>query len=51
MEGHTVIGIDFGVNGKDPETGGYDYFDWCGLKVFHDPSGFGELFLAGRRSE
>ena len=51
VEGHTVIGIDFGVNGKDPETGGYDYFDWCGLKVFHDPSGFGELFLAGRRSE
>jgi hypothetical protein len=48
---HTVIGIDFGVNGKDPETGGYAYFDWCGLKVFHDPSGFGELLLAGRRSE
>jgi len=33
------------------DTGAYDYFDWCGLKVFHDPSGFGELLLAGRRSE
>jgi hypothetical protein len=32
--GHTFISIDFGVNGKDPETGAYDYFDWCGLKVF-----------------
>ena len=47
-EGPTVLGIEFGVNGKDPETGVYDYFDWCGLKVFHDPSGFGELLLAGR---
>jgi hypothetical protein len=51
VAGHTVIGIDFGVNGKDPETRAYAYFDWCGLKVFHDPSGFGELLLAGRRSE
>jgi Carbohydrate family 9 binding domain-like len=50
VEGHTVLGIDFGVNGKDPETGAYDYFDWCGLKIFHDPSGFGELLVAGRRS-
>ena len=47
VEGRTVLGIDFGVNGRDPESGMYDYFDWCGLKVFHDPSGFGELFLAG----
>jgi hypothetical protein len=46
-EGHTVLGVDFAVNGRDPETGAYDYFDWCGLKVFHDPSGFGELLLAG----
>jgi hypothetical protein len=51
LEEHTALGIDFAVNGKDPETGVYDYFDWCGLKVFHDPSGFGELLLAGRRSE
>ena len=51
VEGHTVIGIEFGVNGKDPETGVYDYFDWCGLKVFHDPSGFGELLLEGRCSQ
>lgn len=43
------IGIDFCVNGKDPATGEYDYFDWCGLKVFHDPSGYGELLLAGTR--
>jgi hexosaminidase len=42
-----IIGIDFCVNGKDPETGQYDYFDWCGLKVFHDPSGFGDLVLVG----
>jgi hexosaminidase len=48
-EGKTRIGIDFCVNGKDPATGKYDYFDWCELKVFHDPSGFGELILAGRR--
>jgi len=46
-ENETAIGIDFCVNGKDPETGQYDYFDWCGLKVFHDPSGFGELALTG----
>jgi hypothetical protein len=46
-ENETAIGIDFCVNGKDPETGQYDYFDWCGLKVFHDPSGFGELALIG----
>lgn len=43
----TRLGIDFCVNGKDPSTGQYEYFDWCGLKVFHDPSGFGELVLAG----
>jgi len=51
VEQHTVLGIDFGVNGKDPESGVYDYFDWCGLKVFHDPSGFGQLFLEGRPSQ
>jgi hypothetical protein len=50
VERHTVLGIDFGVNGKDPETGAYDYFDWCGLKAFHNPSGFGQLLLAGRRN-
>jgi len=44
-----VIGVDLCVNGKDPATGEYDYFDWCGLKVFHDPSGFGDLVLAGPR--
>ena len=43
----TSIGIDFCVNGKDPTTGEYVYYDWCGLKVFHDPSGFGELVLRG----
>jgi hypothetical protein len=47
VRGNTVLGVDFGVNGKDPATGVYDYFDWCGLKVFHDPSGFGELLIAG----
>jgi len=51
VEGHTILGIDFAVNGKDPDTGAYDYFDWCGLKMFHEPSGFGKLLLAGRRSE
>jgi len=45
----TRIGIDFCVNGKDPRTGKYDHFDWCGLKVFHDPSGFGDLMLRGPR--
>lgn len=45
VEDRAVLEIDFGVNGKDPKTGAYDYFDWCGLKVFHDPSGFGELHL------
>jgi len=45
--GYTTIGIDFCVNGRDPETNQYDYFDWCGLAVFHDPSGFGDLILAG----
>lgn len=47
--GETMMGIDFCVNGTDPDTGKYDYFDWCGLEVFHDPSGFGELRLAGPR--
>ena len=28
-ESLTILGIDFCVNGKDPETGQYDYFDWC----------------------
>ncbi len=49
-EHQTEIGIDFCVNGKDPETGEYDFFDWCGLKVFHDPSGYGELVLGGPRN-
>ncbi len=48
-ENQTVMGIDFCVNGKDPETGQYDYFDWCGLKVFHNPSGYGDLILVGPR--
>ena len=47
--GQTVMGIDFCVNGTDLDTGKYDYFDWCELKVFHDPSGFGELKLVGPR--
>ena len=41
------LGIDLCVNGSDPATGAYDYFDWCNLSVFHDPSGFGELELVG----
>lgn len=47
--GKTAIGIDFCVNGKDPLTQNYVYYDWCGRKVFHDPSGFGELILADAR--
>ena len=43
--GQTSIGTDFCVNGTDPETGKYSYFDWCHLSAFHDPSGFGELVL------
>ena len=50
-EGKTILGIDFCVNGKDPETGQYAYYDWCGLKVFHDPSGFGDLVLGGARHQ
>jgi cellulose/xylan binding protein with CBM9 domain len=45
----TVIGIDLCVNGTDPKTGNYDYFDWCGLKIFHVPSGYGELRLLDAR--
>jgi len=48
-ENQTSVGIDFCVNGKNPQTGEYNYFDWCGLKVFHDPSGYGDLTLAGPR--
>jgi hypothetical protein len=48
-ENQTSIGIDFCVNGKDPMSGEYVYYDWCGLKVFHDPSGYGDLVLAGSR--
>ena len=29
----------------------FSYFDWCGLKVFHDPSVFGELRLLGPRGQ
>ena len=47
-ERHTVLGVDFAVNGRDPETGAYDYFDWCGLKVFHDPSGLANCCLRVR---
>ena len=46
----TSIGIDFCVNGKDPETGKYDYFDWCNLPVFHEPAGYGELVLRGSQT-
>ena len=40
-----TIGVDFCVNGSHPDTWEYDYFDWCGLPLFHDPSGFGDLIL------
>ena len=43
--GKTALGADFAVNGRSPKTGEYEYIDWCGLKVFHDPSGFGEIRL------
>ncbi len=38
------------MNGKDPDTGEYVFYDLCGLKVFHDPSGYGDLLLVGPRS-
>jgi Carbohydrate family 9 binding domain-like len=47
VAGQTSIGIDFCTNGTDAETGEYSYFDWCHLKVFHDPPRFGELVLQG----
>lgn len=50
-EGQTTMGIDFCVNGKDPATDQYVYYDWCRLQVFHDPSGYGDLALAGLKSE
>jgi hypothetical protein len=40
----------FAYNDRNPETGECEYFDWCGLKDFHDPSGFGEIGLAGRNT-
>jgi hypothetical protein len=43
----TILAADFCVNGSHPETWEYDYFDWCGLPLFHDPSGFGDLILKG----
>jgi len=46
--GHTTIGIDFCVNRRDTQANQYDCFDWCGLTVFHDPSGFGDLILGSR---
>jgi hypothetical protein len=49
-EGHTTIGIDFCVNRRDPQANQYDCFDWCGLTVFHDPSGFGDLILGVPRA-
>jgi len=48
-QGGTTLGIDFCVNGKDPATDQYVYYDWCGLQVFHDPSGYGDLVVAGAR--
>ena len=41
----SVLGIDFCVNSRHPVSGEYVYYDWCELRVFHDPSGFGELIL------
>ncbi|MCL5021098.1 MAG: carbohydrate-binding family 9-like protein [Bacteroidetes bacterium] len=46
-EDHTVIGIDFCVNGTEDETGNYHHFDWAGLRLFHHPDGFGKLKLVG----
>jgi hypothetical protein len=48
-ENQTSVGTDFCVNGKDPATDEYVFYDWCGLKVFHDPSGYGDLVLVGPR--
>ena len=47
QENQTTLGIDFGVNGRDPETNQYVFYDWCGLTVFHDPSGYGDIVLRG----
>jgi hypothetical protein len=45
--GATALHIDLSINDRNPKTGECAYFDWCGLKDFHDPSGFGELVLQG----
>jgi hypothetical protein len=45
--GTTALDIDLCINDRNPKTGECEYFDGCGLKDFHDPSGFGELALQG----
>ncbi|MHB8581541.1 MAG: sugar-binding protein [Ignavibacteriaceae bacterium] len=50
ISGETILGVDFCVNGTDDETGEYHYFDWAGLKLFHYPDGFGQLYLVGPRN-
>jgi hypothetical protein len=45
--GTTALDIDLCINDRNPKTGECEYFDGCGLKDFHGPSGFGELVLQG----
>jgi hypothetical protein len=45
--GTTALDIDLCINDRNPKTGECEYLDRCGLKDFHDPSGFGELLLQG----
>jgi hypothetical protein len=48
--GTTALHIDLCTSDRNPKTGEGEYFDWCGLTDFHDPSGFGELVLQGETS-
>ncbi len=39
------LGVNLGVNDKNPISGEYRYFDLMGLREFHRPVGFSELIL------
>ncbi len=40
-----TMGIDFCYNDRSDVDNSYRYYDWCDLKLFHVPSGYGEIVL------
>ena len=40
-----TMGIDFCHNDRSDVDNSYRYYDWCDLKLFHVPSGYGEVIL------